>query len=188
LFLEEAVADNAAEKLDEKESSPDQSEEVGKKSKPPILLLALVGVNTLVILGVGFLLYTSKKTELSQPSLEPIIEGGLADRDDGALAEKGGVSVPLDYFLVNLAEDQGQKLFKVEMEFDVDSLAVQEEINKRMPQVRDIIIILLSSKKYSQISTPRGKDSLKEEIRDTVNSFLTKGKINKVLFTQFINS
>ena len=89
---------------------------------------------------------------------------------------------------MNLAEDQGQKLFKVQMEFDVDSVEVQEEINKRMPQVRDIIIILLSSKSYNQISTPKGKERLKEEIRDTVNSFLTKGKINKVLFTQFINS
>ena len=36
--------------------------------------------------------------------------------------------------------------------------------------------------------TPKGKERLKEEIRDTVNSFLTQGKINKVLFTQFINS
>ena len=106
--------------------------------------------------------------------------------DKSAVADSGGYSIPLDYFLVNLAEDQGHKLFKVEMEFDVDSAAVQEEINKRMPQVRDIIIILLSSRNYNQISTPKGKERLKEEIRDTVNSFLTKGKINKVLFTRFI--
>ncbi len=183
------MADNTAEKIEDKgavEAQPESSGE--KKNKPPVLLLALVVINTIVILGVGYLLYSSKKTELSQPSLEPIVQGGLADQKDGSLEEKSGFSVPLDYFLVNLAEDQGQKLFKVEMEFDVDSVEVQEEINKRMPQVRDIIIILLSSKKYSQISTPRGKESLKEEIRDTVNSFLTKGKINKVLFTQFINS
>ena len=183
------MADNTAEKIEDKGTVEAQPESGGeKKSKPPILLLVLVVINTIVILGVGYLLYSSKKSELSQPSLEPIVQGGLEDRKDGSLEEKGGFAVPLDYFLVNLAEDQGQKLFKVEMEFDVDSVEVQEEINKRMPQVRDIIIILLSSKKYSQISTPRGKESLKEEIRDTVNSFLTKGKINKVLFTQFINS
>ena len=184
------VADNTAEKLDDKATAAPADKAAGgeKKSKPPLLLLGVVVVNTLALIGMGYMIYSSKKAELTRPSMEPLVEGGLADRADGTTVEKSGFSVPLDYFLVNLAEDQGQKLFKVEMEFDVDSVEVQEEITKRMPQVRDIIIILLSSKEYSQISTPRGKENLKEEIRDTVNSFLTKGKINKVLFTQFINS
>lgn len=177
------MADNTAEKMDDNPSDSD----VSKKSKSSPLLLGIIFLNTLVIMGVGVLLYLNKKKELEKPSMEPIIQGAMEDQKKAGETVTG-FSVPLDYFLVNLAEDQGQKLFKVEMEFDVDSTDVQEEINKRMPQVRDIIIILLSSKNYSQISTPKGKENLKEEIRDTVNSFLTKGKINKVLFTQFINS
>ena len=178
------MADNTAEKIEEAPVAPDQ----GKKAKQSPLLLGVVVLNTLVIIGVGVFLYMSKQQELARPSMEPIMQGAAEDQKEGSLEGSGGFAVPLDYFLVNLAEDQGQKLFKVEMEFDVDSVEAQEEINKRMPQVRDIIIILLSSKNYSQISTPKGKENLKEEIRDTVNSFLTKGKINKVLFTQFINS
>jgi flagellar FliL protein len=179
------VADNTAEKIEEPAGpSPAQK----KKSKNSPLLMGLLFLNTLVIIGVGVFLYMEKMQELKRPSTEPIMAGAAADKSEGSLENTTGYSVPLDYFLVNLAEDQGQKLFKVEMEFDVDSVAVQEEINKRMPQVRDMIIILLSSKSYSQISTPKGKERLKEEIRDTVNSFLTQGKINKVLFTQFINS
>ncbi len=175
---------DAAEKIPENSGQPD----VGKKSKNSPLLLGLIFLNTLVIIGVGYFLYTEKMQELKKPSIEPIEQGAALDQKEGTLEPTSGYAVPLDYFLVNLAEDQGQKLFKVQMEFDVDSTEVQEEINKRMPQVRDIIIILLSSKTYNQISTPKGKERLKEEIRDTVNSFLTKGKINKVLFTQFINS
>lgn len=178
------MADNTAEKITESPVGPDKS----KKSKNSPLLLGLIFLNTLVIIGVGYFLYVEKKRSLETPSIEPIEQGAAMDQAEGTLEATSGYSVPLDYFLVNLAEDQGQKLFKVQMEFDVDSVEVQEEINKRMPQVRDIIIILLSSKTYSQISTPKGKENLKEEIRDTVNSFLTKGKINKVLFTQFINS
>lgn len=181
------MADNTAEKIEEPAQAPDQGKKDKGKSKASPILLGIITLNTLVILGVGYFLYTSKQSELKKPSMEPIMQGAMEDQQDGGDAGSG-FAVPLDYFLVNLAEDQGQKLFKVEMEFDVDSSAVQEEINKRMPQVRDIIIILLSSKNYSQISTPKGKENLKEEIRDTVNSFLTKGKINKVLFTQFINS
>ncbi len=184
LFIGGFVADNTAEKLDDSSKSTDQS----KKSKSSPLLLVIITLNTIVILGIGVFLYLGKKKELERPSMEPIIEGSLMDDKEGSAEQSGTFAVPLDYFLVNLAEDQGQKLFKVEMEFDVDNKEVQEEINKRMPQVRDIIIIVLSSKNYSQISTPKGKERLKEEIRDTVNSFLTKGRINKVLFTQFINS
>ena len=160
----------------------------GGSSKSSPLLIGLILLNTMVMVGIGYMLYLSKQEALKTPSIEPIQAGAEKDKVEGLLEPGSGFPVPLDYFLVNLAEDQGQKLFKVQMEFDVDSVDVQDEINKRMPQVRDIIIILLSSKSYDQIATPRGKERLKEEIRDTVNSFLTKGKINKVLFTQFINS
>lgn len=177
------MAENTAEKIEEGAKAPDQ----GPK-KASILPLAIITLNTIVLVAVGVFLYLGRKAELAKPSIEPIVEGAAQDAKEGVTDEPKSFSVPLDYFLVNLAEDQGQKLFKVEMEFDVDNKDVQEEITKRMPQVRDIIIIVLSSKNYSQISTPKGKERLKEEIRDTVNSFLTKGRINKVLFTQFINS
>ena len=177
------VAENAADDSNAAGAAPAQG---GNKSS--LILMILLLPKTGVMIAVGYFVYTEKKKALERPSMEPIMEGAEADKKEGLLEAASGYAVPLDYFLVNLAEDQGQKLFKVQMEFDVDNIEVQEEINKRMPQVRDIIIILLSSKTYNQISTPKGKERLKEEIRDTVNSLLTKGKINKVLFTQFINS
>jgi flagellar basal body-associated protein FliL len=36
------------------------------------------------------------------------------------------------------------------------------------------------------MSSPEGKEFLRDEIRDTVNSFLTSGKIKRVHFTEFI--
>ncbi len=96
--------------------------------------------------------------------------------------------VNLDYFLVNLANTGGEKLIKVEMDFEVNSAGAKDEIEERMSQVRNIIVILLSSKDFKQISTPEGKQRLKDEVRDTVNSFLNKGAIEKVYFTRFIYS
>ena len=88
--------------------------------------------------------------------------------------------------MINLSGNRGSKLLKVNMELEVDGTKVGEEIDKRKPQIRDIIIILLSSKTYSQLSSAEGKEFLRDEIRDTVNSFLTTGKIKHVLFTEFI--
>lgn len=92
----------------------------------------------------------------------------------------------METFLVNLAGSRGGKLAKINMELEVDGAKVQEEIEKRKPQIRDIIITLLSSKNYDQVSTKDGKDALRNEIKDTVNSFLTKGHIKRVYFTEFI--
>ena len=63
---------------------------------------------------------------------------------------------------------------------------VQNEIDELKPKIRDIVIIILSSKTYAQVSAKEGKDSLREEIRDKVNLFLTKGRIERVYFTEFI--
>ncbi len=74
---------------------------------------------------------------------------------------------------------------KINMSLEVGNDEVQAEIEKRKPQIRDIILILLSSKTYDQVSNREGKDILRDEIRNTVNSFLTKGQVKRVLFTEF---
>ena len=150
------------------------------------ILLTLITLNTFTMLGAGYFLYSSKLAELKAPAIKAYERGAELDQADGTLKASRGYPVPMDYFMVNLAENNGQNLFKVQMEFDVDSVEMQEEISKRMPQVRDTIILLISSKSYRQISTPKGKERLKEEIRTMLNSILYKGKINKVFFTHFI--
>ena len=74
----------------------------------------------------------------------------------------------------------------VSMELEVQGEHVLDEIEKRKPQIRDIIIIILSSKTQEQVDTREGKDNLRNEIKDTINSFLVQGKISNVFFTEFI--
>lgn len=160
------------------------SSNVVAKQNP--ILMILLSLNTITMLGAGYFLYSSKLANLREPTIKAYELGSELDQADGTLKASQGFPVPMDYFLVNLAENNGQNLFKVQMEFDVDSVGMQEEISKRMPQVRDTIILLISSKSYGQISTPKGKERLKEELRTMLNSILHKGKINKVFFTHFI--
>jgi flagellar FliL protein len=46
--------------------------------------------------------------------------------------------------------------------------------------------MLLSSKTDQQVAAKEGKDSLRDEIKQTLNSFLTKGEIKSVYFTDFL--
>jgi flagellar FliL protein len=142
----------------------------------------------LVVAGVGVMLYLDKKAKDAKPTIDKVIEGEHQAQQEEEKKEDQfiGSVIPMETFLVNLAGSRGGKLAKVNMELEVDGEKVQQEIEKRKPQIRDIIIIILSSKNYDQIVTKESKDTLRDEVRDTVNSFLTKGHIKRVYFTEFI--
>ncbi|MFV3408276.1 flagellar basal body-associated FliL family protein [Bdellovibrio bacteriovorus] len=160
----------------------------GGSGQKPILLIALAVVNMLVVAGVGFMLYSNRKKEAAEPKIEQVIKGEAEAQHKEATEEKEviGKVVPLETFIVNLAGSKGRKVAKVNMELEVTGSHVMEELEKRKAQIRDIIIIILSSKTYEDVSSREGKDSLRSEIKDTINSFLVQGKISNVFFTEFI--
>ncbi len=174
----------------------------GSSGGKPVILYALVILNMLVVLGVGAMLFMKAKQDAEKPKTIDAAANGLASAEHGGhgeAAEHGehggaaaeeedfvGKTIPMETFLVNLSGNRGNKVVKVNMELEVQGDHIADEIDKRKPQIRDIIIILLSSKTYAQVQSSEGKEFLREEIRDTVNSFLTKGKIKRVLFTEFL--
>ncbi|RLB21216.1 MAG: flagellar basal body protein FliL, partial [Deltaproteobacteria bacterium] len=60
------------------------------------------------------------------------------------------------------------------------------EMDKRLPQLRDAILTLLSSKTFKDIGDLSGKYQLRAEILATLNRYLKTGKVNNVYFTEFI--
>ncbi len=160
----------------------------GSGSKAPILLIALAVINMLVVAGVGFMLVKGKQKENAEPKLEHVIKGEHEAQAHDAHEEKVtiGKVIPLETFIINLSGSKGRRIAKVNMEMELQGDEVQSEIDRRKAQIRDIIIIILSSKTYDEVSSREGKDLLKNEIKDTLNAFLTKGKIVNVYFTEFI--
>ena len=159
----------------------------GGNSKPTLFIILAI-INMLIVGGVGAMLYMGKKKEEAKPGIDNVIEGEQETQAKEAAEEEEfiGKLVPLETFLVNLAGTRGGKLMKINMSLEVGNDEVQAEIEKRKPQIRDIILILLSSKTYDQVSNREGKDILRDEIKNTVNSFLTKGQVKRVLFTEFL--
>lgn len=153
----------------------------------PILFIALAIVNMLVVAGVGFMVYMGKKKEAAQPNIEAVIKGEHEQEEhEKANPEFIGKLIPLETFIVNLAGSRGQRIVKINMELEVSNDEVSKEIDKLRPKIRDIILFIVSSKSYAEVATREGKDSLRDEIRDQVNLFLTKGQVARVYFTEFI--
>ena len=61
-----------------------------------------------------------------------------------------------------------------------------EELEKRLPQIRDKILMILPTKQYADIATTTGKLALRDEIMASLNTFLKKGQISNIYFTEFV--
>lgn len=100
------------------------------------------------------------------------------------------VFVALEQFTVNLQPEAGEHFLQIAMTLQVASKEDVDLIKLYMPQIRSRILLLLTSKKASEISTLAGKNKLSDEIMAQVNQPLTpQGKpqtVSNVFFTSFV--
>jgi len=170
----------AKEKETEIEEKGEEKKEGGSK-----LLLIVIIVLLLLLLVIGglvayFLLTSSNPKKNQQPTQQQIKKHKV-----NALTKMGPI-YPLDPFTVNLVSSNADRYLKCKIDFELDSPALQKEINQKLPAIRDMIISILSSKSVEEIQTAQGKQKLKDEIKRKVNSILTTGEIRNVYFTEFV--
>jgi flagellar protein FliL len=151
----------------------DKETEIAPKKKSPVLMILVV---TLVALGGGigatwFLLKDQIQTE-------------------GGEVKKPTTFMDLDVFTVNLQPEDGNHYLQVGLTIKILQTKVGEEIKKQMPEVRNRLLLLLSGKKPSEISTAHGKQQLSteisHEIKESLESESMKEEIVDVLFTSFV--
>jgi flagellar protein FliL len=92
----------------------------------------------------------------------------------------------LDTFTVNLADTATTRYVRVTMKLELSNMDVENEIERRTPQIRDLIIILISSKRYADVQSPDGKNRLRDEIVKSINSYPVKGEVKNLYFTNFV--
>ncbi len=126
-------------------------------------------------------------------SLWPFTQLGMVDKKiekPKEQAKKDGNEMgplkPLDTFIVNLVGDKGERYLKVTMNMELDDPKTLDEVTKKEPQLRDAVIILLSSKAFADVMGSEGKEKLKKEILARINSFIGTGRVRRVFFTEFV--
>lgn len=99
--------------------------------------------------------------------------------------------VPVEQFVVNLQPENGNEQYlQVAFTLQVNGPEQVELVKSNMANVRNRVLMLLSAKHASEISTVEGKQALAAEIVAALNApFVDKGDpqdISAVLFTAFI--
>jgi len=153
-------------------------------SKKLIIVLVLVGFLILGMMGAGFLIIWTKVSSMPAGGGPPAAANGADPA--AAEGESIGVTRPLDTFIVNLAEEGGNRYLRVTMELELSTEALGAEIDRRLPQVRDSLLMILPTRKVAELGTVEGKTALREEIIDRLNEFLTTGEITNIYFTEFV--
>jgi flagellar FliL protein len=72
------------------------------------------------------------------------------------------------------------------MNLELENDDLIEEMEKRLPQIRDAILMILPTRTYQDIRSAEGKAALRTEILAKMNSLLKKEAITNIYFTEFV--
>jgi flagellar FliL protein len=148
-------------------------------------------VKLIVIMLVPIFLIAGGLIAWKKGALDSLLGSGQKEALAGKIEKKRGPPdmgpiYSLESFIVNLNEPLGKRYLKAKIELELVKEEVRPEIDRRLPQFRDAILTMLSSKSYTEISDLSGKFQLRAEIMSMLNSYLNTGKIANVYFTEFI--
>lgn len=93
-----------------------------------------------------------------------------------------------DDFRVNTADKEETHFIKLKLSlgYQQGNKALSTELAQRMPQLRNIINLILAGKTKEELSSIEGQLELREEIKASINHILSEGKIEEVYFYEFI--
>ena len=96
----------------------------------------------------------------------------------------------LDIFTVNLQPEEKGQYLQLGLTVKIRDTDVALEIDRLMPDIRNRILLLLTSKTANDLSTLVGKQQLgtelTEEIRKSLDSEIFREEVMEVLFTSFV--
>jgi flagellar FliL protein len=152
-------------------------------NKKLLIVLILAAVLVLAMLGGGFYLMWSKIASLETPGQgeEAAVEG---EEEAGPTAI--GVTFPLETFIVNLADEGGKRYLRVTMQLELVAGETDEPLRARLPQIRDVILMTLPTKRFEDIRSAEGKINLRTEIMEQLNRLFPEALINNIYFTEFV--
>ncbi|SFE99064.1 flagellar basal body-associated protein FliL [Nitrosomonas sp. Nm166] len=148
----------------------------GKKNKKSLLIIILIAIIAIGA-GTGGTWYAMKRLSSEESGPEK-------------LKEKPTAFIDLDIFTVNLLPEENNQYLQVGLTAKTRETPVIAEIKKQMPDIRNRILMLLSSQKAANLASITGKQQLSRQIVDEIKQSLSSVELREdvleVLFTSFV--
>lgn len=113
-----------------------------------------------------------------------------AEEAHAAVEHADPVFVKLETFTLNLNPEEGDRYLQVDITLNAGAQTDADTLDKYMPQVRNRVLLILTSKLPSEISDMEGKQALSEEITEEINEPYSEGgeplTVTEAFFTSFV--
>jgi flagellar FliL protein len=156
--------------------APAAEEAAPKKGKKKLIII-VAAVLLVVLAGGGAALYMVKQKAAAEAAAAEAEDGGdevaaedahpkaHAKNDDKKDEKKGPpVFVPLEPFVVNLADRDSERFAQIGITLQVDDAHAAEEVKLYMPAVRNGVLMVLAHKTSAELLERSGKEKLAAEI------------------------
>jgi flagellar protein FliL len=160
----------------------EESEEKPEGSKKTMMIVVVLVVS-LACIGAGLFFYLKSSGGESSHSSGAKKSGGHAPKN-----EEPAAIFAMEPFVVNIRDNSDVRYLKLKVEFEVvaEGKEVKAELDPYLPQVKDAILMLLTSKTLDEVKDISGKTRLKQEIMSSACRIFPRGKVTKVFFTDFV--
>jgi flagellar FliL protein len=169
----------------------------------------LIGRRFLFVVPLVLVLALLAASSLGVVRLPVVLKVAIGGQPAEAAPQKGhktperGIPVSLGERVVNLADPGGFRYLKAEIVvelavdgIDPERLSVEKlkhekellakEIEPWQPQIQDVLTMVLTSKTVADVSTPEGKEALKQELADRLQPLFHHHEIKAVYLAQFV--
>ncbi len=156
------------------ETAPTDGATPAKGGKKKLIIIIAV-VLVLLLAGGGGVFYMMHQKAAAEAAA--LAEGDDAEATDTHAKANHGKSekperpehppsfVPLDPFVVNLADKESDRFAQVGLNLQVEDEHVAEELKNYMPAIRNAILLILSHKTSADLLSPEGKEALAKEVK-----------------------
>jgi len=166
-----------------------KDKEAAKQDPPPkkksVILWVIIGC-AVVVIGIGgyfgWTLFAKKganehddKTKISE----------VAEKNK---PEDVRIIYSLEPFIVNLMDNtgSGKRYLKATIELEVGGEEEKKKLESYKTQMKDTILMLLSSRSFEEIKTVEGKLDLKQAVLFQINQMVGENIVKRIYFTEFV--
>lgn len=165
---------------DKEDQGTEQKSGIALNKKMLIIIGAALGAVVLVVIAVFLFTGKGKKPEGGEGKKE-------AAEAKGKEGEKAATnSYAMEPYVVNIYDGQELRYLKVKVELELGNPADKAVLESRQAQLRDAILVLLTTKTLQDIQDLQGKNQLRDEILAGVNRIIQPTRVAKVFFTDFV--
>lgn len=152
--------------------------------KKSFLKFIILGVMVVVLGAGGYVGWNYFKGN----RYENIKETQTTKADANKKKDEAKIVFPLESFIVNLADREGigKRYLKITLALEVFDEEEKRMVARYTAELRDTILLLLSSQSFSEISTMEGKLELKQALLSRINHALGGRIVQRLYFTEFV--